>query len=58
MKFKHREKGYTINVTSRRGKIIVNNDRFVTTTCGGYKGFKMFPEDTLHEKFEAVKDAD
>lgn len=58
MKFKHREKGYVINVHSRRGRVVVSRDRFVTTSGIGYKGFNMFPEDTLYDKFKEVKDAD
>jgi hypothetical protein len=30
----------------------------VTTSGIGYKGFNMFLEDTLYDKFEEVKDAD
>ncbi len=55
MKLQHREKGYTINVLSRRGKPVVSNKGFVMLTGRSrYRHFNTIAESVLDGKFEVV----
>ena len=53
MKLRHVEKGFTIQVTSKRGKPVVSKG-FVVIERGVYKNCNTVAIDILEEKFERV----
>ena len=54
MQLRHVEKGFTIQVTSKRGKPILNKQGFVNIERGIYKQCRTMPLEVLEKKFEVA----
>ena len=56
MTMKHKEKGFTIQIESRRNKPVVTKLGFVVIRSNHkYKGCNTITEDMLMDKFEAME---
>lgn len=57
MRMIHKEKGFEIQVTGRRGKPVPNKQGFVNIEKGQYKQCHSITIETLEEKFQIAQGA-
>ena len=55
MKMQHREKHFTIQVTSKRGKPIIQSNGLVKIEKGQYRRCDAISIEALKEKFERIE---